>query len=113
MGRRSTRICRRPPATQRHIEAAGPTSGRGSPLCQVLGEDLFFGRVVMVAEALFRVVGRAGLAVGVRGRLVAAARTGLAGATGRVGSAGSPGCGLSEESRVGVGSAALDVRVAP
>src|SRR4051812_49273650 len=80
---------------------------------QVVGEDLFLGRAVMVAEALVRAVGRAGLAVGVRGRLVAAARTGPAGATDGVGSAGSLGCGLSEESTGGVGSAALDVKDAP
>jgi hypothetical protein len=89
----------------------------GSPLCQALDEDLFLGGAEVVREVLVKAVGRAGLAVRVCGRLAACvgAGAGLAstGVVGGVGSRESPGCGLSEESTVGVGSAALDVRVAP
>jgi hypothetical protein len=92
-------------------------SSSGSPLCQSLGEDLFLGRVVVVPEMLVRTVERVGVAVWIRGRpaavVGAAARTARAGAVGGVGSSESPGSGLSEESTVGVGSAAPDARDAP
>jgi len=66
---------------------------------------------------LVKAAGRAGLAVRVRGRLADCVSAGggsvstslVAGVRSWV----SPGCGLSEESTVGVGSSALDVRVAP
>src|SRR5439155_14886956 len=84
-------------------------SGSGSPLCQPLGEDLFLGWAEVVRGVLVKAVGRVGLAVRVRGRLPAwvgaAAGSVSTGAAGRVGSWQSPGCGLSEESTVEVGSA--------
>ena len=66
---------------------------------------------------LVKAAERAGLAVRVCGRLGACVSAGggsvstslVAGVRSSV----SPGCGLSEESTVGVGSSALDVRVAP